>query len=284
MAKRRRRREEATFFEHLDELRVRIGRSLLYITCGMIAAVHFRTPLLTLLEQPARVAAKHAGLEELPFLIFEPTGGFVLVFVMAFVVGVVISSPLWLLEGWLFIEPALERHERRYVVFMLPAATALFVGGVAFCYVIAPRAFEFFFKINQSLGVRVELTLVPYLYFLLRLLLGFGFSFELPLVLMFLGRVGLVNSRWLLRFWRHAVVVIFIFSAVVTPTVDPFTMTIMALPLSALYFLSIILVRAVEKKRAKDAEEETEGDETQLHLPPAEGEDWEDFYGLRGGE
>jgi len=267
--------KEATFFDHLEELRARLGRSILYIVGGMAAAWVFRSGLLMFLEYPARVAAQRVGID-LPFRIFEPAGGFVLMMVIALVAGVVISSPLWFMELWLFIEPALKPHEKRYVIFMLPLAVGLFVGGVAFCYFISPRAFEFFFRINQSMGVDVELTLKPYLYFLLRLLLAFGAAFELPLILMFLGYVGIVNSRSLARWWRHAVVGIFIFAAIVTPTTDPFTMTFMAVPLIALYGLSILLVKIVEKRQSIQT---TQQAVTSKAATADEEWDWEAFYG-----
>jgi len=274
---------EATFFEHLEELRGRIGRSLLYIIGGMIAGWVFRSDLLTILQHPAHIAADRVGIE-LPFRIFEPAGGLVLMMVIAFVAGLVISSPLWFMELWLFVEPALERHEKRYVVFMLPSAVGLFVGGVVFCYFISPRAFEFFFRINQSMGVDVELTLQPYLYFLLRLLIVFGLSFELPLVLMFLGRVGIINSRWLINWWRHAVVGIFILAAIVTPTIDPFTMTFMAAPLVLLYGLSIFLVKIVEKRQAPEPAGEGLGPVEAEDAESEDEQDWEAFYRTDGAE
>ncbi len=250
-------RKELSFFEHAEELRGRVLRMVGYMAGGMVVAWVARTPLLTLLRRPAEIGARQAGLEELPFRIFEPAGGFVLLMQIALVTGIVIAFPLIFMELWLFIEPALESREKRYIIWLLPAATALFLGGVVFCYYISPRAFTFFFNINRSMGVDVELTLQPYLYFLLRLLLVFGLAFELPLVLMFLGFVGIINSGQLISWWRYAVVVIFIIAAIATPTTDPATMTFMAVPLVLLYGLSILLVRAVQKHTGA-AEEQTD--------------------------
>jgi sec-independent protein translocase protein TatC len=243
---------EGTFLEHLEELRVRIGRSLAYVVVGMIAASAFRHQLLEVLRHPADVAAARAGVGPLEFLILEPAGGFVLLVIICFVTGVIASAPFWLLEGWRFIEPALEPPERRYAVIVVPGATLLFLAGVAFCYALAPTAFEWFFRINMSMGVKVQLSLVPYLDFLLKFLLAVGLSFELPLVLVFFGYTGLLTSQALVRWWRHAVVAIFIIAAVATPTVDPFTMTAMALPLVGLYGLSIFLVKLVERGRRRE--------------------------------
>ncbi len=255
-------REQVSFFEHLEELRMRLLRMAIYTVAGAALAWVARAPLLYWVRRPAEIGAQHAGIEELPFRIFEPAAGFVLMMQISLVAGLILASPLILMELWLFIKPALEPREKRFVIWLLPAATGLFVGGVFFCYLISPRAFAFFFNINQSMGVEVELTLQPYLYFLLRLLLVFGLSFEMPLVLMFLGKVGIIKASYLLSFWRHAVVIIFIAAAIATPTTDPATMLFMAGPLVLLYGVSIGLVRMVEKRPAEQAEE---GDET---LPP----------------
>jgi sec-independent protein translocase protein TatC len=215
-----------------------------------------RTPLLDLLQRPAQAGAKAVGIDTLPFRIFEPAAGFMLAMVIAAVAGLIVVSPLILWELWAFVKPALEQREQRWVVVMIPAATALFLAGVAFSYWISPLFFEYLFNINKSMGVQTELTLNSYLTFMLKLLLASGACFELPLVVMFLSFVGIVRSAWLMTHWRHAVVFIAILAAVVTPSNDPLTMTIFSIPLFFLYFLSVWLVRITEKQRDKRAARE----------------------------
>jgi len=193
-----------------------------------------------------------AGIENFSFRIFETAGGFVLMMQIALVAGLILGAPGIIMELWLFVEPALEPHERKWVVLVVPLATILFLGGVVFCYWISPRAFAFFLRFNQSLHVDVELTLQPYLYFLMRLLLVFGLAFELPLVLTFLAAVGIVTRAQLLAWWRHAVLVIFIFAAIATPTTDPATMSMLAGPMVVLYLISVWLAGLFEKKRDDD--------------------------------
>ena len=277
---RERDRKEAGFWDHLEELRWRIVRSVIYVTVAMTAAWVFREELLTLLRYPAEAGAAMAGIEDFRFRIFESAGGVILMMQIALVAGVIIASPFIFAEIWLFVEPALEEHERRYVIFMLPAATLLFVSGVAFCYWISPKAFGFFFKFNEGIGVQPELTLAPYLYFLMRLFLAFGLVFEMPLVLMFMARVGFVSRRQLLAWWRYAVVIIFSIAAIATPTVDPVTMTLMAGPMIVLYVLSVVLCGFVEKKRdeglrepaaaAKDESQDHNGDPAAARTRQAE--------------
>ncbi len=251
-------RRELSFWDHLDELRARIIRSAAYIVVAAVAGWIWRQPLLVLLRHPAEVGARAVGVEQLPFRVFEPLGGFMIAIQVALVAGLIAAAPLIIWEVWRFVEPALEEHERHYALLVLPFACLLFLGGVVFCYYVSPSAFAYLFRIDLTLGVQLERTLQPYLWFIMRLMLAFGLAFELPLVLMFLGFIGVVTSEQLLAWWRYAIVVIFLFAAIVTPTVDPVNMTILAAPMFALYMLSILLVRIVQRKRRLAAEEAEE--------------------------
>lgn len=239
--------KELSFWDHLEELRWRLVRMIVYMAVAAGVAWLFREPLLDIMRYPAEAGAALAGIEDFTFRIFETAGGFILMMQIALVAGLILASPGIIMELWLFVVPALEPHERKWVVLVVPLAVLLFLGGVAFCYWISPRAFAFFFRFNMTMGVEVELTLQPYLYFLLRLLLVFGIAFELPLVLTFLAAVGIVTRAQLLQWWRHAVLVIFIFAALATPTTDPATMTLLAGPMVLLYLVSVWLAGLFEK-------------------------------------
>jgi sec-independent protein translocase protein TatC len=254
MPQKQRDRRELAFFEHLEELRVRIIRSVLYIAAGASVGWAYREPLLAIMRHPAEAGAKAVGIAHLPFRVFEPIGGFMIAIQVAGLAGVVLALPLLVWEVWGFIEPALEEHERKHVRWVLPSALILFASGVTFCYYVAPAAFAYLFTIDKSLGVDVERTLQPYLVFMVRFMLGFGLGFELPLVVVFLNVIGLVSSTWLLRYWRQAVVVVFVFAAIVTPTWDPVNMTIMALPLVVLYAVSVLLVWLLRHKEEEARE------------------------------
>ena len=195
MTRKERDRREMSFFDHVEELRTRIIRCVVYVAAASVAGWVWREPLLEFIRRPAEVGARAVGVERLPFRVFEPLGGFMIAIQVALVAGIVLASPLILWEIWAFVEPALEDHERKYAVLIVPSAVVLFLGGVVFCYYVSPRAFAFLFSIDKSLGVDIERTLQPYLWFILRLMLGFGLAFELPLVLMFLAALGLVNAR-----------------------------------------------------------------------------------------
>jgi sec-independent protein translocase protein TatC len=273
MSSRTRDRKELGFFEHLEELRTRIIRSVIYISLGGAAGWAYRVPLLAFLRHPAEEGARRVGVTELAFRVFEPAAGFMIAIQISLLAGVVLAVPLIIWEIWRFIEPALESHERRWAVVLVPAAVLLFVGGVAFCWWVSPAAFAFLFRMDQSLGVQIERTLQPYLWFVMRMMLAFGVCFELPLVLMFLGAIGVVTSKQLLSWWRYAVVIICAAAAIITPTVDPVNMTILAAPMVALYFLSIALVRMVQRARppAEEAEAVVEDPSVAVYEAAREG-------------
>ncbi len=269
---RRKSPDEMDFWDHVEELRQRLIRCILYVVVAAMGTWFWRTELLRALEYPALEGARRAGIENFSFRIFEAAGGFMLMVQISLLAGVIIASPLIALEAWLFIAPALKPHEKRWVYWAVPLATALFLAGVATCYWISPAAFAFFFRFNVSLGVDPELTLAPYLYFFMRLLLVFGVLFELPLFLMVLAVPGFVTSQGLIRHWRVAVVAVFVVAAVATPTGDALTMTVLATPMLVLYVLSIFLVRLVEiRNRRVAAAEATGGEAGGPPTPPPSG-------------
>jgi len=131
--------KELSFWDHLEELRWRLVRMVVYIVVAAAATWIFREQLLAMLQYPAMAGAEMAGLEEFSFRIFEAPGGFILMMQIALVAGLILAAPGVIIEMWLFIEPALEPGERKWVVLVVPLAIILFLGGVVFCYWISPR-------------------------------------------------------------------------------------------------------------------------------------------------
>lgn len=257
--------KELDFFEHLEELRSRILRSAAYIIIGMIIVWFMRHDLFLMVKAPLWDGAERAGfhpndpaINDIIVAGDRVTSGFIFSLQLAFFGGILVSFPAMALEAWLFIEPALLDHERKYVLVILPFSVLLFVAGVVFCYLIAPLGIAFLLKFQMDMGMTPVLNVIEYMRFILRLLLIFGLVFQLPMVLMFLSFVGLVSSRQLIDKWRYAVVAIFLIAAIATPTTDPFTMTILAVPVMLLYGLSIVLAIVVEKRRRSAEEEEDE--------------------------
>jgi len=265
--KRARDRKEATFLEHLEEFRRRLIRCALYVVlCAALTWVA-RHQLMEICQAPIYQGAEMAGIDRPEFKAFGPAEALMLSVQIALVAGVILAAPLWLLEAWLFIEPALEDHERKYVVPLLPFAVSLFLGGVGFCYWMCPRAFSILLKFQKDLNVAPEFILKDYLTFFLRLLLIFGVMFELPLVIMFLSAVGIVKSEFLAKHWRIAVVVIAVVCAIATPTPDAVTLSFLAGPMIGLYLLSIVLAKFVEKGRRRHGQREAAATEAAPAAP-----------------
>jgi sec-independent protein translocase protein TatC len=166
---------------------------------------------------------------------------------VALVSGAIMASPFVLSQLWIFIASGLKKSERRVFYFIMPMSVILFLSGVAFAYfVMLPVAVPFLLDV---LGFTITPTPSDYLTFVTSVLLWMGVAFELPLVIFFLARLGIVNAGMLLRNWRIAIVAIAFVAAMVTPTVDPVNMAIVMAPLSVLYLLSIILAVFARRRR-----------------------------------
>jgi Tat protein translocase TatC len=171
----------------------------------------------------------------------------------AFVAAIVLSAPVLLHQMWKFIGAGLYRHERRVVMRFVPLSILLFMGGVAFGYlVMVPQATYWLLNLMNPANVQGQITIRDYFSFLFTLTAALGVVFQLPLVMVALVKVGIVQPPFYTKYWRHSVVAIFIVCAVLTPP-DPFTQSMMAIPMCGLYVLGLVLSRAVARK-AKEAE------------------------------
>jgi sec-independent protein translocase protein TatC len=172
----------------------------------------------------------------------------------ALVTGLVIASPYIFWEIWAFVAAGLYPHEKRYVHIYLPFSLVLFFCGVALAfYVVFQYVLEFLFRFNKSMNIDPDPRISEWMSFVLMLPLGFGIAFQLPLVMLFLHRIGIFTIKAYLDKWRIAVLVIFVISMLLTPA-DPMSMLMMALPLTALYFLGVGLCRWMPRHRSPFSE------------------------------
>ncbi len=223
--------ERMSLFEHLNELRARLLRSFIAVAIATGVGLLFAEALLRVLIAPYGNPLKVIG----------PTESFSIYMRVALTTGAIIAMPYILLEIWGFIAPGLLLNERRYVYVFIPAATLLFLTGVAFAwYVMIPAAINFLAGFAPSI-FETEWTSEKYVPFVTSLLFWIGVSFETPLIIFFLAKLKIVNARMLLRAWRYAFVIITIAAAIITPTVDMFNMALVIAPLTALYFISILV-------------------------------------------
>jgi sec-independent protein translocase protein TatC len=167
----------------------------------------------------------------------------------AFIVGLVISAPWVFLKIWQFVAAGLYPHEKHYIYLYLPVSLLLFFGGaaLAFFFVFQP-VLSFLFSFNKSMNIDPDPRISEWLSFVLFLPLGFGISFQLPLVMLFLQRIGIFTVEMYIAKWRIAILAIFVISMVLTPA-DPISMMLMACPLSVLYFGGLAMCKWMPRGR-----------------------------------
>ncbi len=220
-----------TILEHLDELRVRLVWAAAGLLVAVVVSFTFTQQLLDILIEPYG--------ELLQTL--SPTEGIQTYFRVALVAGVTLAMPWIMYQLWLFISPGLHQKEKRYAYIFVPAATILFLLGVAFAwFVLLPSAINFLADFMSEI-FSAEWTSQEYIGFATSFLLYMGISFQLPLIIYFMARFGIIDGRAMRVHWRIAIVAIAVIAAVVTPSIDPVTMLLTMLPLTLLYILSIFL-------------------------------------------
>lgn len=235
-----------SFWEHLDELRKRLVRSVLVFLAACIVGWEVRETLLHFLTIPFVQAWKDQGLPGTPSLHFgAPAAAFVAYFKLSMIGGAALASPFIFYQLWAFVAPGLYAREKRFVIPFVLCSTILFVGGGFFGWRAAfPVSFGYFLSMAGAVGGGEGVTVTPtvmmgdYLDFVAHLLLGFGIIFEIPLVVLFLSVAGVINYLQLILFGRWFVLAAFVLAALLTPP-DITSQLVMAVPMCLLYGLSI---------------------------------------------
>lgn len=232
--------------EHLRELRKRLLYSLIAVGIGFGAAYRFANPIFQFLVRPLLDAMPPDEEKRLIFTgLAQP---FMLELKMGIFGGVILAMPFILWQIWLFVAPALYKHERRLVVPVVTSAMLMFAAGAAFAYYVAfPVGFAYFLSYTSDI-IQPMISIDEYLDFATKMLLGFGAMFELPLVILLLARMGVVSPQFLNKNRRWAVLIIAVLAAFFTPP-DALSMAIMAVPLYALFEISVLLAYLVYKKK-----------------------------------
>ena len=239
-----------SFLEHLDELRKRIIRAVIALFVGFIIACFFIQRLFDFIMKPLQALLPPGG-----SLIFtDPTEAFVLYIKIAAIAGLLIASPAVMTQVWMFIAPGLYSHEKKMAIPFVVMSSFFFVAGAAFShYIVFPMTWKFFVSFTTdylTFMPRIEPAFSLYM----KMLLAFGLVFQMPTVVLFLARMGMVTAGFLWRNIKYAILIIFIIAAVVTPSADVITQTAMAGPMFLLYLLSIALAWAFGKKQITEAD------------------------------
>ncbi len=252
-------RDKAPLLDHLEELRVRL------IRCGIAVAVAFclcyavKEPIFEVLMRPLIAALPEEHSRSLIYT--SPHEAFLVYLKVAFLAALFVASPVVIFEVWRFVAPGLYEHEKRFFFPVVLVSLLFFLGGVAFGYWVAlPFGFQFFTSF-ASVHIAPLISTREFFSFVVKLLFAFGLIFELPVVMFFLARLGIVHSTSLRHYRKYAVLVIFIVAAVLTPP-DAFSQLMMAIPLLILYELSVFVVHLSERKKS-DRDEVVTGKETE---------------------
>jgi len=240
-----------TMMEHLGELRRRLIVAAAAFLLFSIAAFILFEPLKDFVRQPlCEVPQRFLGQLGCDLVTRRVMGAFMFRLKLTALAGLVLASPVWLYQIWAFITPGLTVKEKKYAIPFAISSFLLFAAGAGVAYLMLPTGIRLLLGFAGE-GVSPLLEAEEYLNFVGLMFLGFGLMFELPLILFFLGLAGIVTVDMLRRQRRGALVGIVALSAIVTPSQDPYTLLVLSLPLYLLYELTILVLRFVNRRRAK---------------------------------
>lgn len=237
-----------SFLDHLDELRRRLITSVTAIFVAFVASYFFHEELTAFIMVPLVEILPEAEGRQSGFSIIDPTEGFFLSIKVAALTGLILAMPVVLTQFWLFVAPGLYAHEKKFAIPFVSLSTLFFVGGCLFAHYILFRVAWLFLSGFATEYVVFQPRLQTTFSLYVRLTLACGIVFQMPTVVFFLSRIGLLTAPYLIRNTKYAILIIFIIAAVLTPTGDPATLTMMAAPMMVLYGLSIGIAWLVAPK------------------------------------
>ncbi|SNS76110.1 twin-arginine translocase subunit TatC [Rhodococcoides kyotonense] len=232
---------------HLREARRRAVRAAVSLLVGVVIGFVLSDHILDVLRAPVEELAQS---RQASLNYDTVTGAFDLQLKIALFAGVIVSSPIWLRELFAYLTPGLTKREKKYVVGFSAAAAPLFVGGCAFGFLIFPRMVSVLAGFSSDQDSTI-LNASYYVDFVMKIVLATGIAFVLPAVLVMLNCLGILSAHKLRRSWRVMVVVIALFSALVTPAADVLSMFIVALPMSALFGAAVAITTLHDGRAAR---------------------------------
>jgi len=243
--------ETMSFFEHLDELRSRLIRSIIAVLVGFMVCFFFRYELWDFISDPINQSlppGEMLAFTRLP----EP---FLVYMKVAFLAGLFLVAPFILCQVWLFIEPGLYSKERRFALPFIFGSSFFFILGGYFGYAwVFPVVCEFF--LGQGHNLKQMVTVQEYFSLFSRTILALALVFEMPVLVGLLAKLGLVSHTFLLSKGKYAILINFVAAALITPTHDVVTLTMVAVPMTVLYYFSILVAWAFGRGKAKNTETE----------------------------
>jgi len=257
--------------EHLGELRKRILISLGAVAVAFGVCFYYSESIFSILKMPLQNILKlsfskpYLAIEptknpKVELFFFEPAEALWMHFKISFIAGFIISTPVIFYEVWKFVSPGLLLKEKRYALPFVFVTTFLFLLGALFCFIIVlPFAINFLLTYKTE-NIKPMLSVGKYIDFCMKFILGFGAVFELPVLLVFLTKMGIVTTEFLSKNRKYAVLIAFVIAATLTPTPDAFNQTLMAVPIILLYEVGIVASRLMGRKDKNQAERNSSRD------------------------
>lgn len=247
--------------EHLRELRRRVLLALAGIAVMAVVGWFLYEPVFDAIQAPV-LAVDDAGLNA-ALTFTTPAAAFDMKVRVSLWVATFLASPWWLYQVWAYIAPGLTRSEKRRSLLFVIAGVPLFLGGAVLAWMVLPNAIRVLTQFTPE-GALNYMPATDYVRFVMRVVLAFAIAFLVPLVMVLLNAIGLVSARALLGGWRWAVLLVFVFAGIASPTPDPWTMIALAVPMCALYFAAVGIAalhdRRAERRRAAHEAELLEPD------------------------
>lgn len=232
--------KKLTVTEHLEELRKRLFICAVFFFIALFVGFYFAKPIIRFIQE--REGDKLVTLNA--FNVADPLTVYLQV---TFLVALVITSPIILYQLWAFITPGLHENERKATLKYIPYSFVLFLLGISFSYfVLFPFLFEFMIELSNELEIEQTIGINQFFSFLFKLIIPFGFLFQLPVVVLFLSRIGILDPKWMVKFRKYSYFALFVIAAVLAP--EPVSIFITAVPLFVLYEISVYIARIGHKK------------------------------------
>jgi sec-independent protein translocase protein TatC len=262
--------------DHLRELRARLLRCVLALAIALTIALFFYDQIFDIIYHPYQVARERLeGKVDTIGTISGAGGPLLLQLKMCGVTAIVITSPYWLMQIWGFIVPGLHSNERRWTRIFALVAGPLFLVGVAVGYYVLPKGLEVLIGFAPA-KLQSLVDFGEYFSFFSRMLLVFGVAFEIPLFVLMLNLAGVVSGKALGRARSWIIIGTFVFAAVATPSTDPFSMLMLAIPMTALFLISEVIARLMDKRKGRWSHDGVDDDEQSVVAGPSSLDEDED--------